>query len=96
MAHKAVAHRSSDDVAVAIRDLVPGEVIDVRVLEGGSPPLSIRVGEAIALGHKVALRDLRSGQAVTEYGEQIGRATQPVAAGTHVHIHNIQSARWSA
>jgi (2R)-sulfolactate sulfo-lyase subunit alpha len=44
----------------------------------------------------VALSALASGQDVIEYGERIGRATQPVAVGAHVHVHNIKSVRWSA
>lgn len=96
MPYKAVAHRRTDDVAVAVSDLAPGESIEVRVLEDGTTPLSVRVREAIELGHKIALREIAAGQAVTEYGEQIGRATLPIVPGSHVHIHNIRSARWSA
>ena len=29
------------------------------------------------------------GEAVRRYGQVIGQATQPIAAGTHVHTHNI-------
>jgi (2R)-sulfolactate sulfo-lyase subunit alpha len=91
-----VAHRRSDDVAVAITDLAAGELIEVRVLEEGAPSLSVQVREGIALGHKIALREIPAGHEVTEYGEQIGRATQPISAGSHVHVHNIRSARWPA
>ncbi len=95
MAHKAVAHKKGDVVAVAVGDLSPGEIIQVRVLDG-SGPLTVTVRHAIPLGHKVALLDLPAGQDVTEYGERIGRATLPIAAGEHVHVHNVKSVRWSA
>jgi (2R)-sulfolactate sulfo-lyase subunit alpha len=93
--YKAIAHKKGDAVAVAVADLTPGESIQVRLLDG-SEPVTVRVRDAIPLGHKVALTELAADQDVIEYGERIGRATQPVTAGAHVHVHNIRSARWSA
>ncbi len=90
---KAVAHKRSDDVAVAVVDLMPGEEVEVSILEGGEP-LRIKVNEPIPLGHKVALREIPQGKMVIEYGEPIGKATKFVAEGRHVHIHNLRSLRW--
>lgn len=95
MVYKAIAHKKGDAVAVAVLDLAPGDRIQVRLLDG-SQPVTVAVRDAIPLGHKVALSALASGQDVIEYGERIGRATQPVAVGAHVHVHNIKSVRWSA
>lgn len=95
MAHKAIAHKKGDAVAVAVGDLLPGEAVQVRVLDG-SEPLTVEVRDTIPLGHKVALLEVSEGQDVIEYGERIGRATQPIAVGAHVHIHNVKSARWSS
>jgi len=92
--YKAIAHKKGDAVAVAVSDLTPGERIQVRVLDG-SQTVEVAVRDAIPLGHKVALSVLATGQDVIEYGERIGRATQPVAVGAHVHVHNIKSVRWS-
>lgn len=92
---QAIAHKKGDAVAVAVGDLLPGEAVQVRVLDG-SDPLTVTVRDAIPLGHKVALIEVPEGQDVIEYGERIGRATRPIAAGAHVHVHNVKSARWSA
>lgn len=94
MAYKAIAHKRGDAVAVAVVDLAPGDSIQARVLDE-SPPVTVTVREAIPLGHKVALFDVAEGRDVIEYGERIGRATQAIAAGAHVHVHNIKSVRWS-
>jgi altronate dehydratase small subunit len=48
---------------------------------------------AVPFGHKVALRDLAPDAPVIKYGETIGRATRAIAAGEHVHVHNIASLR---
>lgn len=94
MAYKAVAHRKGDSVAVAVVDLSPGETIQARVLDN-SHPVSVTVRDAVPLGHKVALADVAQGEDVIEYGERIGRASQTIVAGAHVHVHNLKSVRWS-
>jgi altronate hydrolase len=73
----------SDPVALARRDLEPGEEI---AGEG------VRVREAIPRGHKVALVDLAEGATVHKYGQPIGIASRAIAAGEHVHDHNLVSA----
>ena len=73
-----------DNVAVCARTLKAGEPIDV---EG----IALVVVQKIDLGHKIALSPLKSGDKIVKYGMSIGSATQPVAAGDWVHIHNMQS-----
>jgi len=76
---------ASDDVAVALSDLAAGT--DVAVADG---PVTLR--EAIAAGHKFALRPLARGAAVRKYGFPIGRATADIAPGAWVHTHNLATA----
>ena len=93
MAHRALAHKSTDDVAVAVADLQAGEELVIQSLEGGKSH-SVRLLEAVPLGHKVALKDLKEGHVVIEYGEKVGRMTQAVKKGGYVHVHNIRTLRW--
>ena len=79
----ALALRQGDDVAVALGDLVPGDL----VASGPSPGVVVRT--AVPAGHKVALRDLPAGAQLHKYGEVIGAATVPIEAGDHVHVHNL-------
>lgn len=85
-------HREGDDVAVAVRDIDPGQAAGASLDDGQR--FSVTVRTAIPLGHKVALRDLAAAEAVTEYGVTIGVARDGIAAGDLVHTHNIRSARW--
>jgi len=87
-----LAHKEGDAVAVAVRDLAPGEV-ELAYLDSGARA-TVRVSSEVPLGHKVALMDLGEGQEVIEYGERIGLTRAPIAAGEHVHVHNLRSARW--
>jgi altronate dehydratase len=75
-----------DTVAVATRDLAPGEVVTV---EGHT----LEVRDPIPFGHKVALARMPRGAQVTKYGEVIGVATADIDRGAHVHVHNLVSAR---
>jgi len=36
---------------------------------------------------------IRAGEAVVKYGSPIGTASADIAAGAHVHTHNVASAR---
>lgn len=45
--------------------------------------------EDIGVGHKLAIRAISSGAAVLKYGQLIGKATQDIAVGEHVHSHNL-------
>ena len=47
--------------------------------------------EHIPFGHKFALRALHAGDPVIKYGARIGTATQDIAPGEHVHLHNMRS-----
>ena len=71
-----------DDVATALRALAPGETIRV----GGH---RVIVRDAIANGHKIAVRDVDAGAAVCKFGWPIGKALQGIKAGDHVHSHNL-------
>ena len=75
-----------DNVAVCLRPLEAGE--EIQVTQNGKN-LSLKIAESVPLGHKVSLCPIPSGQAVTKYGEIIGRATQDILTGQHVHDHNI-------
>jgi altronate hydrolase len=75
--------RDGDDVAVATRDLVPGDSVEVP---GGG---AVVVRDAVPRGHKVALRPVAAGGPVHKYGQVIGVATAPITPGDHVHTHNL-------
>ena len=75
-----------DNVATALEPLEPGTQLDL----GGA---AVRTVEAIASGHKLAIRAIAAGEQVIKYGSPIGVATADIAAGAHVHTHNLSSTR---
>jgi len=48
----------------------------------------------VPIGHKVALTDIKRGDTVWKYGQDIGKAVSDIAKGDHVHVHNLKTKRW--
>jgi altronate hydrolase len=67
-----------DDVLIARAQLVGGSVAENVTIKGLIPP-----------GHKVATRAIAQGDPVRRYNQIIGFASKPIAAGEHVHTHNL-------
>jgi altronate dehydratase len=86
----AIAIDPRDDVAVLLRDVVAGS--DVRVRVDGALE-TVTALDPIALGHKIARRPIPAGSHVRKYGESIASASVDIAAGQHVHVHNVASTR---
>ena len=82
--HDLLLLAEGDDVLIAVRDLEPGA-------HRASTGSTVVVGEAVALGHKVAVRDIAAGERITRCRMPIGSATAPIATGDWVHTHNLAS-----
>lgn len=86
LCHPAVFRvEDEDDVASALRDLEAGETVE---LDG----IRVTVRTPVPRGHKLALRPIAAGAAVLKFGAPIGRATEAIEAGCHVHSHNLSTA----
>ena len=69
---------AADDVLIARTQLVGGATVEGITIRGIIPP-----------GHKVATHAIASGEPVRRYNQIIGFASRPIAAGEHVHTHNL-------
>lgn len=67
-----------DDVAVATRAIAAGETVD-----------GVRATADLPRGHKLALRAIAAGTPVRKFAHVIGIAAHDIAAGEHVHTHNL-------
>ena len=71
----------ADNVVTARIDMLASTVIDGEDVSAASP---------IPSGHKIATRPIKKGEEIRKYDQVIGFATQDVAAGEHVHVHNVE------
>lgn len=74
--------KSEDNVAVALTGLSKGSEIDINGLK-------IRLMDEIPFGHKIALREMKPGDAIIKYGYPLGLAKTTIQPGQWVHSHNL-------
>ncbi len=84
LTEKTILLREGDDVVVAKDRLEASD-------ELASEMTSLRLSADVPAGHKVAVRDIREGEAVLKYGQIIGYATQAIKSGDWVHTHNLHN-----
>ncbi|MEP2029170.1 MAG: altronate dehydratase family protein [Paracoccaceae bacterium] len=75
----AVRLDAADNVVTATRSLETGTVVE------GVMTLAL-----IPSGHKIATSDISIGAPIRKYAQLIGYASAPIAAGEHVHSHNVE------
>lgn len=76
-----------DNVATLLTAAEAGDVVEIL----GASRQTLRALEAIGTGHKIALHVLAAPEAVMKFGNRIGHASQPIATGAWVHLHNLAS-----
>lgn len=76
--HPFIRLHAADDVLIARTQLVGGTTVE-----------SVAVKGLIPAGHKIATRAIATGEPVRRYNQIIGFASKPIAAGEHVHTHNL-------
>jgi altronate hydrolase len=84
----AVQLRPEDNVAVAARNIPEGAEVQLN----GS---IFTVGKRVGLGHKIAIRSIKQGDAIYKYGQIIGFANEDIPAGSHVHVHNVSASAFA-
>jgi altronate dehydratase small subunit len=88
----AVILNEQDQIATALKNVSSGETVRVK---SGAMISKILLKQDIPLCHKFSVEDIASGEAINKYGEPIGAASENIAAGHHVHVHNLKSLRAS-
>ncbi len=79
-----------DHVATALEPIEPC----VLQISSGKFQGKLPIVEPIETLHKFSLTTIAAGQEVFKYGVPIGVAYEDIAAGTHVHLHNLRSNQW--
>ena len=69
-----------DNVVIARTQLLGGTAL---------PGEGVTVAGLVPPGHKVATQPIAAGEPVRRYDQIIGHATQAIAPGQHVHVHNL-------
>ncbi|MDY3867907.1 MAG: UxaA family hydrolase [Pyramidobacter sp.] len=86
MLRKSLQINPIDNVRMVLEDSFKGDTI-----ETADGPVTLR--EDIEFAHKAAIKDLKAGDAVIKYGEEIGRMMTDAPKGTWIHNHNMSCER---
>ncbi len=89
-----LVHDSADTVGVVVVEGVKaGQQLTGWVMDTDKT-IKIKSLDPIPLGHKVALAEIKKGDTVIKYNNDIGKAVAKIAKGGHVHVHNTKTKRW--
>lgn len=75
---------ADDNILVSAAPITAGDLLPIDGAMVAAP-------DTIAIGHKLARRNLVAGEKIFKYGAPIGSMTRDCAAGAHVHMHNMKS-----
>lgn len=78
----ALVLHAADNVAVLKRPVKPGD----ELVNG---KIHLTITHSVGAGHKISLEEIPEGGLVRKYGQVIGFARERIAAGNHVHTHNL-------
>lgn len=89
-----LVHDHKDNVGVVVVEGLKAGTRMLAVVTADNSSFEIEARADVPIGHKVALKDLKTGETAIKYGEDIGRFVADVGKGWHVHVHNLKTKRW--
>ena len=89
-----LVHEHADNVAVVVVEGLKAGTKMLGIVTADNSAFEIVAGADIPIGHKVVLRDIKSGDTAIKYGQDIGRFVADIPRGGHVHVHNLKTKRW--
>ena len=89
-----LVHDNKDTVGVVVVEDLKAGTDMLCVVTHDNSDFQIKARHDIPIGHKVALKDIKSGDTVWKYGQDVGKAVADIAKGEHVHTHNMKTKRW--
>jgi (2R)-sulfolactate sulfo-lyase subunit alpha len=89
-----LVHEKKDTVGVVVVEDLKAGTDMTAVITADNSSFKIKSGMDVPIGHKVALVDIKKGDTVWKYGQDIGKAVADIKKGEHVHTNNLKTKRW--
>ena len=89
-----LVHDGKDTVGVVVVEGLKSGTDMLGVVTHDNSDFHLTAKADIPIGHKVALKDIKSGDTIWKYGQDIGKAIADISKGQHVHTHNVKTKRW--
>jgi (2R)-sulfolactate sulfo-lyase subunit alpha len=89
-----LVHDKKDTVGVVVVEGLKAGTDMLGVVTDDNSSFNLKSKMDVPIGHKVALTDIKKGDTVIKYGQDIGKAVADIGKGEHVHVHNLKTKRW--
>lgn len=89
-----LVHEKKDTVGVVVVEGLKAGTDMLVVVTHDNSDFRLTARQDIPIGHKVALTEIKKGDTIWKYGQDIGKAIADIPAGHHAHVHNIKTKRW--
>ena len=89
-----LVHDRKDTVGVVVVEGLKAGTDMTCVITADDKAFNLTARMDVPIGHKVALVDIKAGDTVWKYGQDIGKAVAAIGKGEHVHVHNLKTKRW--
>jgi (2R)-sulfolactate sulfo-lyase subunit alpha len=89
-----LVHEKKDTVGVVVVEGLEAGTDMTVVVTADNSSFRLESKMDVPIGHKVALADIKKGDTVWKYGQDIGKAVADIGQGEHVHVHNLKTKRW--
>ncbi|MDF1608101.1 UxaA family hydrolase [Hoeflea sp. YIM 152468] len=89
-----LVHDHADNVGVVVVEGLAAGTKMLCVITHDNSSFELVSKSDVPIGHKIALKDIGSGDTAIKYGEDIGKFVADVEKGAHVHTHNLKTKRW--
>jgi len=89
-----VVHDEGDSVGVVVVEGVKsGQKLNGWIMDHNKD-IVVDARSDIPIGHKLAIKPLKSGDTVIKYGVDIGKTIADISVGEHTHVQNLRTKRW--
>ncbi len=89
-----LVHNKKDTVGVVVVEGLRAGTDMLCVVTADNSSFKLKAKMDVPIGHKIALVDIKKGETVYKYGQDIGEAVADIKKGEHVHVHNLKTKRW--
>jgi len=89
-----LVHDKKDTVGVVVIEGLKAGSNMTCVITADNSSFKLKSKMDVPIGHKIALTDIKKGDTVWKYGQDIGKAVADIKKGEHVHVHNLKTKRW--
>jgi (2R)-sulfolactate sulfo-lyase subunit alpha len=89
-----LVHDKKDTVGVVVIEGLKANTDMFCVVTSDNSSFNLTARMDTPIGHKIALADIKNGDTIIKYGQDVGKAVADIKKGDHVHTHNMKTKRW--